>query len=142
MLSEYLVRHLFSTWLCLSVRDSAGSGTICPAKAICTKLEPTLDPEVLELLMESSGHISHRVVEMHFRAAVVGSRFRGLSPLQWPSRDPFPHCLGGSKRTQGRTRMGTTRKGSPGGGHNTSKGTEARNSIGFPKEHQTRHSGR
>lgn len=84
MLSEYLVRHLFSTWLCLSVRDSAGSGTTRPTKAICTKLEPTLDPEVLELLMESSGHISHRVVEMHFRAAVVGSRFQGPSPLQWP----------------------------------------------------------
>ncbi|XP_059997942.1 bolA-like protein 1 [Lagenorhynchus albirostris] len=83
MLSEYLVRYLFSTRLCLSVRDSAGSGTIRPAKAICTKLEPTLDPEVLELLMESSGHISHRAVEVHFRAAVVDSRFQGLSPLQW-----------------------------------------------------------
>ena len=47
------------------------------------KLELTLNPEVLELLVESSGHISHRAVEVHFRAAVVGSRFQGLSPLQW-----------------------------------------------------------
>uniref|UniRef100_A0A8C3WZR0 Uncharacterized protein n=1 Tax=Catagonus wagneri TaxID=51154 RepID=A0A8C3WZR0_9CETA len=42
-------------WLCLSVQDSTGSVTISPTKAISTRLEPTLNPEVLEL-EESSGH--------------------------------------------------------------------------------------
>ncbi|EPY85095.1 hypothetical protein CB1_000400013 [Camelus ferus] len=41
----------------LSVQDSTASGTISPAKAMCMKLELTLNTEGLGLCRESRGHV-------------------------------------------------------------------------------------
>ena len=56
ILSEQLVRRLFSMWSCLSVQDSAGSEITSSSKVICTKLELILNPKVLEMLVATWSH--------------------------------------------------------------------------------------